>query len=46
VIRWRNYFCQLLNVLGACGVRQTEIHTSEPFVPERGVSEAMLLLES
>jgi hypothetical protein len=32
--RWKNYFCQLLNVQGAGGVRQTEIHTAEPFVPE------------
>jgi hypothetical protein len=32
--RWKNYFCQLWNVQGAGGIRQTEIHTSEPFVPE------------
>jgi hypothetical protein len=32
--RWKNYFCQLLNVHGAGGVRQTEMHTAEPFVPE------------
>jgi hypothetical protein len=29
--RWKNYFCQLLNVHGSCAVRQTEIHTDEPF---------------
>jgi hypothetical protein len=38
--RWKNYFCQLLNVHGAGGVRQTEMHTAEPFVPEPSASEA------
>jgi hypothetical protein len=32
--RWKNYFCQLLNVHGAGAVRQIEMHTAEPFVPE------------
>jgi hypothetical protein len=34
-------FCQLLNVQvwGGGGVRQTEIDTTEPFVPEPSVSE-------
>jgi hypothetical protein len=32
-------FCQLLNVHGAGGVRQTEMHTAEPFVPELSASE-------
>jgi hypothetical protein len=36
--RWKNYFCQLLNVHGAGGVRQTEMHTAEPFVPEPSAS--------
>jgi hypothetical protein len=31
--RWRNYICRLLNVHGASGVRQTEKHTAESFVP-------------
>jgi hypothetical protein len=31
---WRNYFFLLLNVFGVNGVRQTEIHTAEPQVPE------------
>jgi hypothetical protein len=30
---WKIYFCQVLNVQGAGGIRQTEIHTAEPFVP-------------
>jgi hypothetical protein len=37
--RWKNYFCQLLNVNGAGGVRQTEMHTARPFVPQPTVSE-------
>jgi hypothetical protein len=32
--RWRNDFFQLLNVHGVNDVRQTEIHTAEPLVPE------------
>jgi hypothetical protein len=30
--RLKNYFCQMLTVHGACGVRQAEMHTAEPFV--------------
>jgi hypothetical protein len=37
--RWKNYFRELLNINGAGGVRQTEIHTAEPFVPEPSASE-------
>jgi hypothetical protein len=37
--RWNNYFCQLLNVHGTGGVRQTEMHITEPFVPEPSASE-------
>jgi hypothetical protein len=37
--RWKNYFCQLLNVHRAGGVKQTEIHTAEVFVPEPSASE-------
>jgi hypothetical protein len=36
---YKNYFCQLLNVQGACGVRQTEIQTAQPYVPEPSISE-------
>jgi hypothetical protein len=39
VIRWMNYFCQLLNVQWVGGIRQTEIQTAEPFVPEPSISE-------
>jgi hypothetical protein len=37
--RWKNYFCQLLNIHGAGGIRQNEIHTAEPLVPEPSASE-------
>jgi hypothetical protein len=37
--RWKNYFCQLLNVHWAGSVRQTEMHTAEPFVPDPSASE-------
>jgi hypothetical protein len=37
---WKNYFCQLLNVRRVGGVRQTEMHTTKPFVPEPNASEA------
>jgi hypothetical protein len=37
--RWKNYFCQLLNVHGAAAVRQNEIHTAELFVPQPSASE-------
>jgi hypothetical protein len=37
--RWKNYLCQLLNVQGPGGIRQTEIHTAEPFVPEPSAAE-------
>jgi hypothetical protein len=36
---WKNYFCQLLNVHRAGGVRRTEVHTAEPFVPDPSASE-------
>jgi hypothetical protein len=39
--RWKNYFCQL-NVHGAGGVGQTEMHTAEPFVPEPSASEVVV----
>jgi hypothetical protein len=35
---WKNYLCELLNVHGECAVRQNEIHTAEPFVPDPDAS--------
>jgi hypothetical protein len=34
MLSWKNHFCHLLNSHGVHGVRQTEIHTAEPLVPE------------
>jgi hypothetical protein len=43
--RRKNYLCQLLNVHGVNGVRQTEIHTAEPLVPEPSSSEVEIAVE-
>jgi len=45
VARWRNHFSQLLNVRGVNDVRQTEIHTAEPLVPEPSAFEVELAIE-
>jgi hypothetical protein len=42
---WKNYFCQLLNVHGVNNVRQTEIHTAEPLVPEPSFFEVEIAIE-
>jgi hypothetical protein len=43
--RWKNYFCQLLNVHGVNDVRQTKVHTAEPLVSERSSSEVEIAIE-
>jgi hypothetical protein len=43
--RWKKYFCQLLNVPGVNDVRQTEIHTAEPLVPEPNSFEVEIAIE-
>jgi hypothetical protein len=43
--RWRKYFSQLLKVHGVNAVRQAEIHTAEPLVPEPRVSEFEVPIE-
>ena len=43
--RWRNYFSQLLNVHGVNDIRQGEIHTAEPLVPEPSAFEVELAIE-
>jgi len=45
LVSWRNYFSQILNILGVKDVRQTEIHTAEPLVPEPSAFEADLAIE-
>jgi hypothetical protein len=44
--RWRNHISQILNVHGVSDVRQAEIHTAEPLVPEPSVLEVDLAIES
>jgi hypothetical protein len=43
--RWRNCFSQLLNVYEVNDIRQAEIHTVEPLVPEPSALEFELALE-
>jgi hypothetical protein len=43
--RWRNYFSQLLIVHGVNDVRQTEIHTAEPVLPEPSAFEVEMAIE-
>jgi hypothetical protein len=43
--RRKNYFCKLLNVYRAGGVRQTEMHTAEPFVLDSSALEVELAIE-
>jgi hypothetical protein len=41
----KNYFCQLLNVHGVKDVSQTEVHTTEPLVPEPSSSKVEIAIE-
>ena len=43
--RWRFYFSQLFNVHGVSDVRQAEIHTAEPIVPELSAFEVQMAIE-
>jgi hypothetical protein len=43
--RWKNYFCQILDVRGVNNIRQTEIHTAEPLVPELHSYEVAIAVE-
>jgi hypothetical protein len=43
--RWRNSFSQILNVHGVSDVRQAEIRTEEPLVPEPSALEVELAIE-
>jgi len=43
--RWRNNVSQLWNVPGVNNVRQTEIHTAEPLVPETIAFEVKMAIE-
>jgi hypothetical protein len=46
VANLRNYFSQLLNVHGVSDVRQTEIHTAEPLVPEPSAFDFEVAIEN
>jgi hypothetical protein len=39
LIKWKNYFCQLLNAHGFNDARQTKMHTDEPLVPALSSSD-------
>jgi hypothetical protein len=43
--RWKNYFCQLLNVHVVNDVRQTDMHTVEPLAPEPVPFEVEIAIE-
>jgi hypothetical protein len=43
--RWRDHFSQLLNIHGVNDVRQTEVHTAEPLVPEPSAFEVEMAIE-
>ena len=43
--RWRNHFSQLLNVHAIIDVRQIEICTAEPLVPESSAFEFEMTIE-
>ena len=45
VARWRKYFSQLFNVHGLKDVRQAEIHTTGPLVPEPSAAEVELAID-
>jgi hypothetical protein len=42
--RWKNFFNQVLNVLGVHDVRQMDIHTAEPLVPEPSLVEVEIAI--
>jgi hypothetical protein len=44
VNKWKNYFSQLLNVHRVSDVRQMEIHTAEPLVPDISLSEVEIAI--
>jgi hypothetical protein len=42
--RWKNYFSQLFIVHGVSDVRQIEIHTAEPLIPDPSPSEVEIAI--
>jgi hypothetical protein len=45
VVRWRNQYSQLFIAYGFSDVRQTELHTAEPLMPEAGAFEVEITIE-
>jgi hypothetical protein len=43
--RWRNRFSQLLTVYGVNDIRQTDVHTAEPLVPEPNAFEVEMSVQ-
>ena len=43
--RWRNHFSQPFSIHGVNDVKQTELHTAEPLVPELSAFEVELAIE-
>jgi len=43
--RWGNEFFQLFNIYVVSDIRQTEIHTTEPLIPELSAVEVDLAIE-
>jgi hypothetical protein len=42
--RWKNFFNQVLNIHGVHDVRQMDIHTAEPLVPEPSLIEVEIAI--
>jgi hypothetical protein len=42
--KWKNVFKQVLNVHGVHNVRQMDIHTAEPLVPEPSLVEVEIAI--
>jgi len=44
--RWRNHFSHLFNLHGVSDLRQAEIHTAEPQVPESSAFDVEMVIEN
>jgi len=45
LVMWQNHFSQLFSVHGVSELRQTEIHTAQPLVPELSAFEVEMATE-
>ena len=46
LVMWMNNFSELLNAPGVDGVRQNEINTAEPLVPDHSAFEFVMATDS